>query len=96
VLQPPSVEMTVGMLIKIGCLLEGAEMTTCLLVSTGHVLKGVAMITGPLIKKTCMLKGDGFHRVLYVQCRMVWKNTHVKHFVDEHLFYDNACCDKNY
>jgi hypothetical protein len=24
------------------------------------------------------------------------KNTHVKHFVDEHLFYDSACCDKNY
>ena len=24
------------------------------------------------------------------------KNTHVKHFVDEHLFFDSACCDKNY
>ena len=73
VLQPPSVEMTIGLLIKIGCLLEGAEMTTGLLISTGHVLQGVAMITGPLVKKTCMLKGDGLHRVLHVQCKMVWK-----------------------
>jgi len=97
VLQPPSVEMTVGLLIKIGCLLEGAEMATGLLISTGHVLQGVAMITGPLINKTRMLKGDGFHIVLHVQCRMVWKkNTYVKHFVDEHLFFDSACCDKNY
>ena len=24
------------------------------------------------------------------------KNTYVKHFVDEHLFFDSACCDKNY
>ena len=88
-LQPPSVEMTVGLLIKIGCLLEGAEMATGLLISTGHVLQGVAMITGPLVKKTCMemdsTMQDGME-----------KNTYVKHFVDEHLFFDSACCDKNY
>jgi len=97
VLQPPSVEMTVGLLIKIGRLLEGAEMATGLMINTGHVLQGVAMITGPLIKKTRMLKGDGLHKVLHVQCRMVWKkNTHVKHFVDEHSFFHSACCDKNY
>jgi hypothetical protein len=73
VLQPPSLEMTIGLLMKIGYLLEGAEMTAGLLISTGHVLNGAAMITGPLIKKIRMPKGDGFHRVLHIQCRMVWK-----------------------
>ena len=72
-LQPPSVEMTVGLLIKIGRLLEGAEMATGLLINTRHVLQEVVMIIGPLINKTRMLKGDGFHIVLHVQCRMVWK-----------------------
>jgi hypothetical protein len=65
--------MTVGLLIKIGRLLEGAEMTTGRSISTGQVLQGVAMIIGPLMKKTSMPKGDGFHRVLHIQCRMVWK-----------------------
>jgi hypothetical protein len=48
VLQPPSLEMTIGLLMKIGYLLEGAEMTAGLLISTGHVLNGAAMITGQL------------------------------------------------
>lgn len=63
--------MTVWLLVKIGCLLEGAETTTGVLISTVRMLQRAGMTTGPLMNKGHMSEADAFCRVLHIQCMMV-------------------------